>query len=135
MTTLKAASDTAGVSSELSPNSFDKTLQRLEEVIRSRGLTLFARFDHSGEAGKVGLAMQPAQVLVFGNPRAGTALMVASPLIALDLPFRILVWQDDSGQVWVSYNQPSFLTQRYNIPTDLVGVIAAVQRIVEAALA
>ena len=75
-----------------------------------------------------------AHVLVFGNPKAGTPLMIASPLVALDLPLRVLVWQDDRGQVWVSYNEPTFLGQRYQIPPDLVGVIAAVQRIVDAAL-
>ena len=132
--TSNATSNTAGITSQSSPYGADETLQRLEQVIRSRGLTLFAQFDHSGEAGKVGLAMQPSRVLVFGSPKAGTPLMVASPLIALDLPLKILVWQDDRGQVWVSYNQPAFLSQRYNIPPDLVRVLAAVQGIVEAAL-
>jgi uncharacterized protein (DUF302 family) len=95
---------------------------------------LFAHFDHSGEAAKAGLTMQPAHVLVFGNPKAGTPLMLAAPLLALDLPLKVLVWQDDRGQVWVSYNEPTFLAQRYNIPPDLVRVIAAAQGIVEAAL-
>jgi len=100
-----APSATAGVTSQPSPYSVDERLQRLEQVIRNRG---FAHFDHGGEAAKVGLTMRPAHVLVFGNPRAGTPLMVASPLIALDLPLKTLVWQDDGGQVWVSYNQPPF---------------------------
>jgi len=129
-----APSGTAGVTSQPSPHSLDETLQRLEQVIRHRGLTLFAHFDHSGEAARVGLAMQPAHVLVFGSPRAGTPLMVASPLIALDLPLKALIWQDDRGQVWVSYNQPAFLAQRYNISPDLIRVIAALEGIVEAAL-
>jgi uncharacterized protein (DUF302 family) len=129
-----APSATAGVTSQPSPYSVDDTLQRLEQVMRDRGLSLFAHFDHSGEAARAGLTMQPAHVLVFGNPRAGTALMVASPLIALDLPLKTLVWQDDGGQVWVTYNQPASLAQRYDIPPDLVRVIAAVEGIVQAAL-
>jgi uncharacterized protein (DUF302 family) len=122
------------VVSQPSPYSVNETLQRLEQVMRNRGLTLFAHFDHSGEAAKAGLTMQPAHVLVFGNPKAGTPLMLAAPLLALDLPLKVLVWQDDRGQVWVSYNEPTFLAQRYNIPPDLVRVIAAAQGIVEAAL-
>jgi uncharacterized protein (DUF302 family) len=132
--TSNAGSNTTGIASHTSPYSVDETLQRIEGVIHNRGLTLFAQFDHGGEARKVGLAMQPAQVLVFGNPKAGTPLMIASPLIALDLPLKILVWRDNRGQVWVSYYQPAFLAERYNIPADLVGAIAAVQGIVEAAL-
>jgi uncharacterized protein (DUF302 family) len=127
-------SNTIGIASQPSPYSVDETLQRLEQVISDRGLTLFARFDHSSEAAKAGLTMQPAHVLVFGNPKAGTPLMVAAPLVALDLPLKTLVWQDDRGQVWVSYNQPASLAQRYNIPPDLVRVIAAVEGIVQAAL-
>jgi uncharacterized protein (DUF302 family) len=129
-----APSGTAGVTSQPSPHSVNETLQRLEQVIRNRGLTLFAHFDHSGEAAKVGLAMQPAHVFVFGSPRAGTPLMVASPLIALELPLKALIWQDDRGQVWVSYNRPAFLAQRYNVPPDLIRVIAGLEGIVEAAL-
>jgi uncharacterized protein (DUF302 family) len=132
--TSNATSNTTGIASHISPYGVDETLQRIEGVIHNRGLTLFARFDHGGEARKVGLAMQPAQVLVFGNPKAGTPLMIASPLIALDLPLKILVWQDDGGQVWASYNQPVSFAERYNIPTDLLGAVAAVQGIVEAAL-
>jgi uncharacterized protein (DUF302 family) len=123
-----------GVVSQSSPYSLDETLQQIERVIRDRRLTLSAQFDHSGEAAKVGLTMQPAHVLVFGNPKAGTPLMIASPLIALDLPLKILVWQDAHDKVWVSYAEPSSLAQRYSIPPDLVRVLTAVQGIVEAAL-
>jgi uncharacterized protein (DUF302 family) len=129
-----APSASAGIASQPSPYGINETLQRLEQVIRNRGLTLFARFDHSGEAARVGLSMQPAQVLVFGNPRAGTPLMLASPLIALDLPLKTLVWQDDGGRVWVSYNQPAFLAERYGISPDLATVVAGVESTVEAAL-
>src|SRR5260370_5668460 len=129
---MSSTSPVVGVVSHLSQFSVDNTRQRLEQIIRDRGLTLFAHFDHSGEAAKAGLTMPPAHVLVFGNPRAGTPLMIASPLVALDLPLLVLVWQDVGGQVWVSYNEPSFLAQRYHIPPHLAGVIAAVQRIVDA---
>ena len=132
--TSNVAPGTVGVVSQPSPYSVNDTLQRLEQVMRNRGLTLFAHFDHSGEAAKAGLTMQPAHVLVFGNPKAGTPLMLASPLLALDLPLKVLVWQGDLDQVWVSYNEPTFLAQRYNVPPDLARVIAAVQGIVEAAL-
>jgi uncharacterized protein (DUF302 family) len=131
---MSSTSTVVGVVSQLSQFSVDDTLRRLEQVIRDRGLTLFAHFDHSGEAAKAGLTMLPAHVLVFGNPIAGTPLMIASPLVALDLPLRVLVWQDVGGQVLVSYNEPAFLAQRYHIPSDLVGVIAGVQGIVDAAL-
>jgi uncharacterized protein (DUF302 family) len=124
----------AGVASQPSPYGVDETLRRLEQVIRTRGLTLFVHVNHSGEAARAGLTMRPAHVLVFGSPAAGTPLMVATTLVALDLPLKTLVWQDERDQVWVSYTEPSFLAQRYAIPPDLVRVVAAVEGIVGAAL-
>jgi uncharacterized protein (DUF302 family) len=129
-----SATDIPGVKSHPSSYSVDETLQRVERVVNSRGLTIFARFDHSGEAARAGLSMRPAQVLVFGNPRAGTPLMQASPLIALELPLKVLVWQDADGRVWVSYSDPSFIANRYTIPSDLGRVLAAVEGVVETAL-
>jgi uncharacterized protein (DUF302 family) len=129
-----STTDVPGITSQPSVYSVDDTLRRVEQVVSSRGLTIFARFDHSGEATRVGLSMQPAQVLVFGSPRAGTPLMQASPLIALELPLKVLVWQDGDGQVWVSYADPSFLAERYAIPSDLVKVLSGVQGVVETAL-
>ena len=123
-----------GVASYPSPYGVDETLQRLQQLIRTRGLTLFARIDHSTEAERVGLSMQPAHVLVFGSPKAGTPLMIASPLIALELPLKMLVWQDNAGQVWVSYTEPAFLAKRYAVPADLSIVIASVEGLVQAAL-
>jgi uncharacterized protein (DUF302 family) len=90
--------------------------------------------DHSGEAEKVGLKMQEAKLLIFGSPKAGTPLMIASPLLALDLPLKALVWKDNEGRIWVSYNSVSYLTNRYNLPSDLTKNIAGIDSIIETAL-
>jgi len=100
--------------------SVHQTLQRLESVLSAHGLTIFGRVDHSGEAEKVGLKMPLTQVLIFGNPKAGTPLMVASPTMAIDLPLKALVWEDADGTVWVSYNTPEYLKERHNVPDDLI---------------
>jgi uncharacterized protein (DUF302 family) len=132
-TTLPSVSSLpAGLHHHTSPHTVDETLQQLVQVVRDRGLTLFAHFDHSGEAEKLGLSMKPAHVLVFGNPAAGTPLMIASPLIALDLPLKVLVWQDASGQVWLSHPEAAWLAQRYSLPPELVRVLAAVEGLVDA---
>ena len=118
-----------------SPWSVPETLQRLEEILRSKGLTIFARIDHSGEAAKVGLEMRPTQVLLFGSPKAGTPVMVAAPSVAIDLPLKALVAEDDQGKVWVTYNSPEYLQQRHGIPDDLIknlaGAGALLQKAVE----
>ena len=123
-----------GIVTSSSPFSVEETLKRLQEVIHSRNLTLFANIDHSGEAKRVGLTMQEAHVLIFGNPKGGTPLMVASPLLALDLPLKVLVWQSADKQVWVSTNNPAYLEDRYAIPPALVGNIAVVDAIIRQAL-
>ena len=123
-----------GIVSRPSPFSVEETLEHLQTTIRSRNLNIFAHIDHSGEARRVGLAMQEAQVLIFGNPKGGTPLMVASPLLALDLPLKILVWQGADGQVWVSTNSVAYLRDRYAIPQDLVGNIAVIDAIIQQAL-
>jgi uncharacterized protein (DUF302 family) len=97
-------------------------------------LTLFATIDHAGEAQRVGLTMQAARLLIFGSPRAGTPLMVASPLLALDLPLKALVWKGAAGEVWVSYTSPEYLADRYAVPPDLMGTIAAITSLIEEAL-
>ncbi len=123
-----------GIITKLSPHSVAETLQRLEQVVRAKGLTVFAHIDHSGAAAGVGLTMQPAHVLIFGSPQAGTPLMVASPLLALDLPLRVLVWRDSDGRVWASYNSVAYLASRYAIPSELTGNIAGVDALVDGAL-
>jgi uncharacterized protein (DUF302 family) len=107
-----------------SPHSVAETLQRLETILQSKGLTIFATIDHSGEAAKVGLEMHPTKLLIFGSPKGGTPLMVAAPTLAIDLPLKALVWEDDKGNVWVTGNDPEYLQQRHGLPADLLKNIA-----------
>ncbi len=115
-----------------SSHSVTETLKKLEELVTSKGLSIFARVDHSGEAAKVGLEMHPTELLIFGSPKSGTPLMIASPTLAIDLPLKALVWEDADGKVWVSYNSPEYLKQRHNIPDDLLPNIAGIRGLVEA---
>jgi uncharacterized protein (DUF302 family) len=123
-----------GVTHLASPYSVANTLNRLESVIATKGLTIFARVDHSGEAAKAGLTMQPTKLLLFGSPKSGTPLMIASPTLAIDLPLKALVWQDIQGVVWLSYNAPEYLQHRHNIPDDLLKNIAGIRAICEEAV-
>ena len=123
-----------GIVTRPSPFSVEETLARLQEAIHSRNLTLFAHIDHSGEARRVGLTMQEAHVLIFGNPKGGTPLMIASPLLALDLPLKVLVWQGEDDQIWVSSTSTAYLKVRYAIPQELIGNIAVVDALIEQAL-
>src|SRR5437588_12217179 len=115
-----------GIVSRLSPFSVEETLERLKEAIRNRKLILFTQIDHSGEARRVGLKMQEAHVLIFGSPKAGTPLMIASPLLALDLPLKVLVWQSEDDRVWVSSTSVAYLKDRFALPQELVGSISGV---------
>jgi len=117
-----------------SPYSVPETLKRLESVLHARNLTVFARVDHSGEAEKAGLTMRPTQLIIFGSPKAGTPLMVASPTLAIDLPLKALAWEDEKAQVWLSYNSPDYLQRRHQIPDELVknaGVGTLLEKAVE----
>jgi len=124
--TMALASD-SGIIDIRSNHSIDETVKSLERILEAKGVTLFALIDHSGEAEKVGMEMPPTKLLIFGSPRAGTPLMLAAPGIAIDLPLKILVWQDKSGQVWVSYNSPAYLKERHNVPQELLPRIAIVE--------
>jgi uncharacterized protein (DUF302 family) len=106
-----------------------ETLARLETIVQAKGLTIMARIDHSGDAAKAGLQMQPTKLLIFGNAKAGTPLMIASPSVAIDLPLKALVWQDDEGKVWLSYNSPDYLKERHAIPENLLQNIAGIAAI------
>ena len=117
-----------------SPYSVPETLRRLEFLLQARGLAIFARVDHSGEAEKAGLKMRPTELLIFGSPKQGTPLMVASPTLAIDLPLKALAWEDASGKVWLSYNTPEYLKQRHNIPDDLLKNISGVGALLQKAL-
>jgi uncharacterized protein (DUF302 family)/uncharacterized membrane protein YidH (DUF202 family) len=116
-----------GITNIPSNHSVDQTVDKLKAILQSKGVTLFALVDHSGEAAKVGLQMPPTKLLIFGSPKAGTPLMLAAPSIAIDLPLKILIWQDTAGKVWVSYNTPTYLQQRHGIPEALLPNIAAVE--------
>jgi uncharacterized protein (DUF302 family) len=123
-----------GVVTRPSAYGFAETLARLDSALERRQLEIFARFDHSGAARRVGLSMPDTQVVVFGNPKSGTPLMLASPLVALDLPLRVLV-SVDGRQAVVSYIAPSYLAERYGTPPDLVKNIAGIEKIVEEVVA
>ena len=105
----------------------DQTVEKLEQLLQAKGVKLFALVDHSGEAEKAGMQMRATKLLIFGNPKAGTPLMVASPSIAIDLPLKALVWEDADGKVWISYNSPGYLQARYSLPQELVQNIAVVE--------
>jgi uncharacterized protein (DUF302 family) len=120
----------AGIVTIPSNHSVDETVDRLTNILRSKEVTLFALIDHSGEAAKVGMKMPPTKLLIFGNPKGGTPLMLAAPSIALDLPLKILVAEDTQGKVWISYNSAEYLKERHGLPSDLLRNIA-----VEATLA
>jgi len=126
--TSKTAPETSnGIISKPSSHSVDQTVEKLKTVLQSKGVTLFALVDHSGEAEKVGMKMPPTKLLIFGSPKAGTPLMLAAPSIAIDLPLKILVWEDAQGKVWVSYNSPDYLKERHGLPQELLQNIAVVE--------
>lgn len=117
-----------------SPLSVADTVARLSHLITERGLTLFGVIDHSGEAHAVGLDLRDTKVVIFGNPRAGTPVMQAAPLAALDLPLKVLVW-DDGGQTKLTYTAPATLAARYEIPSELTAALAAVDALTDAVIA
>jgi uncharacterized protein (DUF302 family) len=114
--------------------SVPETLARLQMILKEKGITVFAFIDHSGEAAKVGLTMRPTQLLIFGSPKGGTPLMVATPRLAIDLPLKVLAWQDEQGQVWLSYNSPEYLQQRHGFPGELIKNISGIAALVEKAV-
>jgi uncharacterized protein (DUF302 family) len=110
-----------------SSHSVDHTVEKLKSILQAKGITLFALIDHSGEAEKVGLKMLPTKLLIFGSPKGGTPLMLAAPSIAIDLPLKILIWEDGQGKVWVSYNSPAYLITRHSVPPELLQNISGVE--------
>jgi len=119
-----------GLITRPSRHSVDETLERLNGILGAMGVTVFALVDHSGEAAKVGMTMHPTKLLIFGNPKSGTPLMLASPSIAIDLPLKVLVWEDADGRAWLSYNSPVYLQARHKLPQELVQNIAVIETIV-----
>jgi uncharacterized protein (DUF302 family) len=108
-------------------NSVDKTVDKLKSILEAKNVALFALVDHSGEAEKVGMKMRPTKLLIFGSPKAGTPLMLAAPSVAIDLPLKILVWEDEEGKTWISYNSPDYLRTRHNLPQQLMQNIAVIE--------
>jgi uncharacterized protein (DUF302 family) len=117
-----------------SPYCVDETLERLGTVLQSLGIPVLARIDHSGGAAALGLEMKPTKLLIFGNAKGGTPLMLAAPTAALDLPLKTLVWEDAEGKVWVSYNTPEYLQERHGFPEKLMANIAGIRVIVDEAV-
>lgn len=109
-----------GIVSLRSEHSVDETVAKIEGLLRAKEVKLFAVIDHNGEAEKAGMTMPPTKLLIFGNPKAGTPLMLSSPTVAIDLPLKLLVWQDTNGAVWITYNSPEYLQERFHIPDDLM---------------
>jgi uncharacterized protein (DUF302 family) len=100
-------------------------MDRLAAAVTARGMTILARIDHAAAAAEVGLALRPTQVLIFGNPRAGTPLMQAAPTIGIDLPLKALIWQDEAGRTWLSYNEPKWLAHRHGAEASTAQVLGA----------
>jgi uncharacterized protein (DUF302 family) len=124
----------SGVIDVSSRYSVPETLARLQSILKEKNIAVFALIDHSGEAEKAGLTMRPTQLLIFGNPKSGTPLMVAAPRLAIDLPLKALAWQDEQGKVWLSYNSPEYLRERHGFPEDLIKNIAVISTLVQKAV-
>ena len=122
-----ALSKVKGIIDIASNHSVDETVEKLKGILQAKGVTLFAVVDHGGEAEKVGMKMRPTKLLIFGNPKAGTSVMLAAPSSAIDLPLKILVWEDAQGQVWVTYNSAAYLQERHNLPPELLQNIGGVE--------
>jgi uncharacterized protein (DUF302 family) len=124
-----------GIISKSSSHSVDQTVEKLKNILQAKGVMLFTLVDHSGEAEKAGMKMRPTKLLIFGNPKGGTPVMLAAPTSAIDLPLKILVWEDDLGKVWLSYNSPAYLQGRHGIPPQLMKNIAVAEALAEQAAA
>ena len=116
-----------GIIDTPSNHSVDETVEKLKGILQAKGVTLFALVDHSGEAEKVGMKMRPTKLLIFGSPKAGTPVMLAAPSSAIDLPLKILIWEDREGKAWVSYNSLTYLQERHGLPKKLLQNIGVVE--------
>ena len=132
---MSSAADIAGVVQLPSHHSVGTTIDRLEDLLKQRGILVFARIDFSGDAGRAGLRMRPEQMLIFGNPKAGTPLMLTAPAAGLDLPLKMLAWEAPDGKVWAAYNDPQYIVQRYHLPADHAANLGAVVPLIERAVA
>ncbi|MFZ0498200.1 MAG: DUF302 domain-containing protein [Steroidobacteraceae bacterium] len=132
---MSSAADIPGVIQLRSRHSVSATIDRLDALLKQRGILVFARIDFSGDAERAGLRMPPQEMLIFGNPKAGTPLMLAVPAAGLDLPVKMLAWEEPDGQVRVAYNDPQYIVQRYRLRSDLAANLAAVVPLIEHAVA
>jgi uncharacterized protein (DUF302 family) len=123
-----------GIVDVCSPYSVEETVSHLTKLLQARAVKIFAIVDHSGEAAQAGLSMRPTKLMLFGNPKAGTPVMLAAPGAAIDLPLKALVWEDEHGKVWVSYNSPDYLQKRHGFPSDLNKDLAIVSTLVQKAV-
>lgn len=128
---MSSVADASGVVQLRSRHSVSATIDRLEAVLKQRGILVFARIDFSGDAERAGLHMPAEQMLIFGNPKAGTPLMLAVPTAGLDLPLKMLAWEAGDGTVWVAYNDPQYLVQRHRLPAGLAANLAAAVPLIE----
>jgi len=133
---LSAGAAHAGGNLVTKPSKYSvpDTIERIEKAVTTKGMKIFARIDHSGEAKSVGLDMKPTVLLIFGNPKGGTALMVARPTAAIDLPMKALVWEDQEGKVWLTYNAPELLQERHGLPAELAARLEPVGKLLEGAV-
>jgi uncharacterized protein (DUF302 family) len=115
-------------------SSVTLTMDAVEKALTGHGIFIYARIDQEAEAVKVGLTLKPMKLLIFGNPRGGIPLMNANPLSGLDLPLKILVWEDSDKKVWLSYNSFSYLQKRFDLPADLIQKISGVEKIIQQAI-
>jgi uncharacterized protein (DUF302 family) len=115
-----------------SNHSVDETVGKLKGILQAKNITLFALVDHSGEAAKAGMKMRPTKLLIFGSPKGGTPVMLAAPSIAIDLPLKILIWEDGQGKVWVTYNSPAYLQERHGLPAKLLPNISVIEALAKA---
>ena len=122
-----------GIVTIRSLHSVDQTVDKIQELLRAKGVKLFALVDHSGEAEEAGFGMPPTKLLIFGSPKAGTPLMIASPSIAVDLPLKLLVAQDAAGAVWISFNDPAYLRDRHGLPPELLPNIMVIEALAASA--
>lgn len=131
------ASAADGLVEVKSSRSAKDTMSRLEDLVKQRGLTVFARIDHAAGAARIGKTLRPTELLIFGNPQGGTPFMECAQTVGIDLPLKALVWEDAAGQVWLGYNDPAFLAQRHAAPQcpAVENLRRALGGIVEAALA
>jgi uncharacterized protein (DUF302 family) len=121
-----------GISSKATTHTVDEAVEKIKALLQAKGVKLFTVIDHSGEAAAAGLKMPPTKLLIFGNPKGGTPLMLAAPSVAIDLPLKLLVWEDAQGSRWISYNSPQYLKQRHGLPDDLLKNIAVIEALAEA---